>query len=49
VEFDPAKDDPALILKNAIGPSGNLRAPALRRGDTWLIGHNEEACRQLMA
>jgi hypothetical protein len=49
VEFDPATDDQVLILKHAIGPSGKLRATSLRRGDTWLIGHNEEACLNLIA
>ena len=30
------------ILKAAMGRSGNLRAPALVRGDTIYIGFNEE-------
>lgn len=29
-------------LKAAIGPSGNLRAPAWRKGKTWMIGFHEE-------
>ena len=28
-------------MKNALGPTGNLRAPALRLGKTWLIGFGE--------
>ncbi|MBL8857606.1 MAG: hypothetical protein JNL28_03755 [Planctomycetes bacterium] len=29
--------------KHVIGPTGNLRAPALRLGQTWLIGFGDEA------
>ncbi len=35
-------DDEA-FRKAVIGPSGNLRAPAIRRGKTWLVGFNPEA------
>lgn len=31
------------ILAAIMGPSGNLRAPTLRRGKTVLVGFNEEA------
>jgi hypothetical protein len=27
----------------AIGPTGNLRAPAIRTGSTWLVGFSDEA------
>lgn len=33
----------AELEKAVIGPSGNLRAPALRVGKTWLVGFGEEA------
>lgn len=33
----------AEALAATLGPSGNLRAPALRVGDTWLVGFNESA------
>ncbi len=38
------KDAPtdALLLKAMLGPTGNMRAPAIRRGKTLLIGFNEE-------
>lgn len=26
-----------------LGPTGNLRAPAIRTGKSWLIGFHEEA------
>lgn len=37
-----AADDPALRAA-ALGPSGNLRAPAVRSGDRWLIGFHEQS------
>jgi hypothetical protein len=41
--FDPRKDEAADIAAVALGPSGNLRAPALKLGKTWMIGFHEEA------
>jgi len=43
--FNPSRGslDEDEVLKAVIGPSGNLRAPAIRRGKTLLIGFNEEA------
>lgn len=38
--FSPGSDDKANILKHAMGPSGNLRAPALRVKDQFIIGFN---------
>jgi len=45
VIFEPKKDtfDLAELQKVAIGPSGNLRAPTVRIGKTWLIGFSEAA------
>jgi len=40
--FDPRKDTAADIAAVALGPTGNLRAPAARVGQTWLIGFSEE-------
>ena len=40
--FDPRKDSVADIAAVALGPTGNLRAPAARVGKTWLIGFSEE-------
>jgi len=42
VIFDPKKDDKDTILKSIIGPSGNLRAPAFRIKDEYIIGFNPE-------
>ena len=43
--FEPNKDsfDAAAFHKAAIGPSGNLRAPTIKAGKTWLVGFHEEA------
>ena len=40
VEFDLKNDPPkkADLVKACLGPSGNLRAPAIRKGKTWMIG-----------
>jgi len=35
-------DDKEAILKQAMGPSGNLRAPTLRRDDQIVIGFNAD-------
>ena len=45
VHFDMAKDPPtqAELLKNILGPSGNLRAPTIVVGKTMLVGFNQEA------
>ena len=45
LEFDLKKDPAALkeLGEVALGPTGNLRAPAIRTGSTWLVGFNEEA------
>jgi arsenate reductase-like glutaredoxin family protein len=44
VHLDLKKDKPgeAEILKLLLGPTGNLRAPALRVGKTLLVGFNPE-------
>ena len=39
--FNPRSDDKEDILKHAMGPSGNLRAPTLRVKDTFIIGFNK--------
>jgi hypothetical protein len=42
LEFTPASADKELMLKKITGPSGNLRAPALRRGKIFYIGFHPE-------
>jgi hypothetical protein len=42
---DPPDDD--TLVAHLLGPSGNLKAPTLRMGDTLLVGFGEEAYRQV--
>ena len=44
VTFHMKKDPPGKdeLLKHILGPTGNLRAPTLRKGKTLLVGFNEE-------
>ena len=42
IEFDPATADKEEMLKKITGRTGNLRAPALKRGDVFYIGYNAE-------
>ena len=30
------------LLKHILGPTGNLRAPTIRKGKTVLVGFNED-------
>ncbi len=43
--FEPGKAgfDAQEFAKVVIGPSGNLRAPTIRSGKTWLVGFSAEA------
>ena len=41
-EWNPVSDDKATILKDVIGPSGNLRAPTWRIGNEFIVGFNPE-------
>lgn len=43
VSFDMQKDSPtdAELLAVLLGPTGNLRAPALQVGETLLVGFSE--------
>ncbi len=41
-EWNPAADDKVEILKDVIGPSGNLRAPSWKIGNEFVVGFNPE-------
>ena len=43
------KDDVSTdeLKKLVLGPTGNLRAPTLRRGKTLVVGFNEETYQKL--
>ena len=49
--FDMKKDPPAQadFAAAVLGPTGNLRAPAIKTGKTWLIGFNEDAYAERLA
>ena len=49
VVFDMTNDPPddETLAAHLLGPSGNLKAPTLRLGDTLLVGFGEEAYRQI--
>jgi arsenate reductase-like glutaredoxin family protein len=50
VTFDLTADRPddETLLAAVIGPSGNLRAPAVRVGKTMLIGFTDEMYREVL-
>jgi hypothetical protein len=43
-----APPDRETLLAHLLGPTGNLRAPALRRGKTLLIGFSADSYRQYL-
>ena len=47
MKTEPPDDD--TLLSHLLGPTGNLRAPTLRRGKTLLVGFSDEAYRQVLA
>ena len=40
--WNPSTDEKEEILKDVIGPSGNLRAPAWKIGNEFIVGFNPE-------
>lgn len=49
VAYDMRRDPPddATLLAAILGPTGNLRAPALKRGTTLLVGFDQETYAEL--
>ena len=49
VHLNMKKDQPdaATLKKVLLGPSGNLRAPTLRKGKTLVVGFDEETYRKV--
>ena len=45
--FDPSKDSKEAILAQALGRTGNLRAPALLIGDRLLVGFSDSLYAQI--
>jgi arsenate reductase-like glutaredoxin family protein len=50
VHFDMKKDKPddEELAKVLLGPTGNLRAPALRIGKTLVVGFDEETYKEVL-
>jgi hypothetical protein len=48
VDLRRAKPDRARLLGLLLGPTGNLRAPTLRRGRTLLVGFDEATYRRVL-
>ena len=45
--WNPSTDEKEEILKDVIGPSGNLRAPAWRVGTEFIVGFNLELYQEM--
>ena len=43
------KPDAATLKKVLLGPTGNLRAPTLRKGKTLIVGFDEETYRKVFS
>ena len=50
VTFSMGKDRPEddTLLAHMLGPTGNLRAPVIRKGKKLFVGFNEEAYGELL-
>jgi arsenate reductase-like glutaredoxin family protein len=51
VTFNMAKDAPDddTLIAHLLGPSGNLRAPTIKKGKTLYVGFNEDAYQSLVS
>ena len=45
--WNPSTDSKEEILKDVMGPSGNLRAPAWRIGTEFIVGFNPELYQEM--
>jgi hypothetical protein len=41
-QFNPVVEEKEALLKQVMGPSGNLRAPTLRINDQFVVGFNPD-------
>jgi hypothetical protein len=48
VDLRKGKPDRAVLLGLLLGPTGNLRAPTLRKGRTLLVGFDEATYKQVL-
>ena len=47
-EFKPGGKAGSEIVAAMLGPTGNLRAPTIRRGKTVIVGYNDEVFEQAL-
>ena len=47
INLKTTRPDDETLKKILLGPTGNLRAPALRKGKTLLVGFDEETYRNV--
>ena len=45
--WNPSIDQKEEILRDVIGPSGNLRAPAWKLGNEYIVGFNPELYKEM--
>jgi arsenate reductase-like glutaredoxin family protein len=48
LDLRTARPDEQALLEVLLGPTGNLRAPALRRGRTLIVGFDEPTYERLL-
>ena len=48
VDFRKGRPDRTALLALLLGPTGNLRAPTLRKGRTLLVGFDETTYKQVL-
>jgi hypothetical protein len=48
VDLGKGRPDRAVLLELLLGPTGNLRAPTLRKGRTLLVGFDEATYRLVL-
>ena len=48
VDLRKGRPDRSALLALLLGPTGNLRAPTLRKGRTLLVGFDESTYRQVL-
>jgi arsenate reductase-like glutaredoxin family protein len=47
-DMKKSRPDDDTLLAHLLGPTGNLRAPTIRKGKTLLVGFNEEVYREVL-
>jgi arsenate reductase-like glutaredoxin family protein len=48
IDLKTGKQEPEMLMRLLLRPSGNLRTPAFRRGRTLVVGFDEETYRRIL-